>query len=99
MRKSIALAMVLLLAAPIAFAEGEVGDITAPLDKIYDLIKSIVSVVAVIAITVAGAKFMFSGDNIQAREGAKTMISYCVIGLVVVWIAPTLVSYLTSPTV
>jgi len=74
---------------------GEVEEITAPLNKIYDLVKAVISVVAILAITFAGAQFMFSGDNIQSREGAKSMVLYAVIGLVIVWVAPLLVNYLT----
>ncbi len=98
MRKTTAaMLLALLFLVPIAFAEGDISTITAPLDKIYDLVKAIVSVVAVIAITIAGARFMFSGDDIKQREASKTMVGYCVIGLVVVWIAPLMVNYLTAP--
>ncbi|GEM_PF-1514832 len=78
-------------------AAAGISDITAPITKISDLAKSIVSVLGVIAITAAGAMYMFSGSNISARENAKSMISYAVVGLVLVWVAPFLVSYLTSP--
>jgi len=75
MRKKIVLAaLALLFLVPIvAAAEGDVGLIMEPLNKIYDLVKAVISVVAILAITFAGAKFMFSGDNIQAREGAVAM--------------------------
>jgi len=84
----------LVLFVPVVFA-AEVSEITAPLNKIYDLVKAIISVVAVLALTFAGVQFMFSGDNIQSREGAKSMVSYAVVGLVIVWVAPLLVNYLT----
>ncbi len=84
----------LFLFVPFVFA-AEVSEITEPLNKIYDLVKGVISVVAILALTFAGAQFMFSGDNIQAREGAKSMVSYAVIGLVIVWVAPLLVDYLT----
>ena len=101
MKRRIVLAVLaLLFLAPIvAAAEGDIDMIMEPLNRIYDLVKGVISVAAILAITFAGAKFMFSGDNIQAREGAKSMISYAVVGLVVVWIAPVLVGYLTSPVV
>ena len=101
MKKKIALAILaLLLVTPlVAAAEGDVDMIMEPLNKIYDLVKGVISVAAILAITFAGAKFMFSGDNIQAREGAKSMVGYAVVGLLVVWIAPVLVNYLTAPVV
>jgi len=84
---------------PFVFASeaSDIAAITAPLNKIYDLVKIAISTIALLAITFAGARFMFSGDNIQAREGSKAMISYAVIGLVIVWIAPLMVNFLTSP--
>ena len=87
---------VFLLFLPTVHAATDVSQITAPLNKIYDLVKAVISVVAILAITFAGSKFMFSGDNIQAREGAKSMLGYAIIGLVVVWIAPLMVSFLTT---
>jgi hypothetical protein len=98
MKKSLIVLMVLMLATQFAFA-ATVADITAPIMKIYDLIKGIVSIVGIIAITGAGAMYMLSGSNIQNRENAKSMVSYAVIGLVLVWVAPLLVGYLTAPTV
>lgn len=95
MKKTILITM-LLLAGQIVLA-ASVADITEPITKIYDLIKSIVSIVGIIALTVAGAMYMFSGSNIQNRENAKSMVSYAVIGLVLVWVAPLMVSYLTVP--
>jgi len=87
----------LLFAQAALAAEGEIDQITEPLNRIYDLVKAVISVVAILAITFAGVKFMFSGDNIQAREGAKSLVGYCVAGLVIVWVAPILVGYLTAP--
>jgi len=96
MNKKLSCILVLLvLLVPSVFA-AEVSEITEPLNKIYDLVKGIISVVAVLALTFAGVQFMFSGDNIQAREGAKSMVSYAVVGLVIVWVAPLLVNYLTA---
>ncbi len=88
--------MALLIVAPMVLGQS-IDQITAPLTRVYDLIKAIVAIVGVIAITVAGARFMFAGDNMQAREGAKNMATYAVIGLLAVWVAPLLVQYLTAP--
>lgn len=95
--KTIAI-LTLLLITQTAFA-ASVSDITEPVTKIYDLIKGVVSIVGVIALTIAGAMYMFSGSNIQARENAKSMVSYAVVGLVLVWVAPIMVNYLTAPTI
>ena len=75
MKKKILLLTILLLVSQVAFA-ATVQDITAPITRIYDLIKGIVAVIGIIAITIAGAMYMFSGSNIQQRENAKSMVSY-----------------------
>jgi len=98
-KKVLLLATLLLFAQAALAAEADIEQITAPLNRIYDLVKAVISVVAILAITFAGAKFMFSGDNVQAREGAKSMVGYAVVGLVIVWVAPVLVGYLTSPAI
>lgn len=96
-KKMLSIISALMLFGNIALA-ASVSDITAPVTKIYDLIKNVVSVLGIIAITVAGAMYMFSGSNIQSRENAKSMVSYAIIGLVLVWVAPLVVNYLTAPT-
>lgn len=96
MRKAIAVPLMVFLLAGFAAAAATVDDIKAPINKIYDLAKGIVSVLGIIAITVAGAMYMFSGSNIESRENAKSMVSYAVVGLVLVWVAPLVVSYLTA---
>ncbi|MFA5930688.1 MAG: pilin [archaeon] len=96
MKKFVPVVLLVLVLSQFAFA-ASVSDITAPVTKIYDLIKGVVSVVGIIAITIAGAMYMFSGSNIQSRENAKNMVSYAIVGLTLVWIAPIMVSYLTAP--
>jgi FtsH-binding integral membrane protein len=91
------LAMILLAGFCLAETTSEVEKIKEPITKIYDLMKAIISVLGVIAITAAGAMYMLSGNNIQTRENAKSMVSYAIIGLVLVWVAPLIVNYLTSP--
>lgn len=89
--------MVLLLSGMV-LADVSTADITAPLNKIYDLVKAGVTIVALIMLTVSGFKYMTSGDNPMARDGAKQSVVYIVAGLVIVWVAPLMVGYLTAPT-
>jgi len=77
-------------------ADADLDKIKEPLDRVYSVIQTIVSVVGVIVITFAGFRFMSSGDNIQSRESAKHMLSFAVIGLMIVWIAPYLVNYIIA---
>ncbi len=90
---------VFLFLSPVAYAAEGVDAILEPVNKIKDLVVSLVSVLAIIIIIFAGFKLMVSGENIQARESAKSMLTYSVIGLVVVWVAPLLVTFLTAPVV
>lgn len=94
-KKILAIFFVLLIMSPVVFADG-IDDILEPITKIYDLIKGVVSVLGIIAITIAGAIHMFSGSNLQSRESAKSMVSYSIVGLVLVWVAPLVVTYLTA---
>ena len=96
MKKIYAVAAMLLLLSGMAFAD-DAADIKAPILKIYELMKGVISVLGIIAITGAGAMYMYSGSNIQSRENAKSMVSYAVVGLVLVWVAPIVVDYLTAP--
>ena len=89
--------VIFFLFVPLVHAQTDVSQITEPLNKIYDLVKAVISIVAILAITFAGAKFMFSGEDIKAREGAKAMVSYAIVGLVIIWVAPLMVSFLTAP--
>ncbi|MFH0714489.1 MAG: pilin [Candidatus Diapherotrites archaeon] len=98
-KKILSSALGLVMVSSIAFADTTTEQILAPLNNIYTLIKAIVGVVGIIALTIAGARFMFSGDDMQAREGAKNMAAYSIIGLVLVWVAPLIVTYLTAPAV
>ena len=57
--------VVFLIIMPFVHADpGDVDLIVEPLNNIYDLIKGVISVVAIIAITFAGARFMFSGPKL-----------------------------------
>lgn len=98
MHRSLRIMIPLLLISGLVFAQqATIPQITQPLTSIYDLIKAAVSVLGIIAITIAGAMYMFSGGNVGQREQAKSMVSYSIIGLVLVWVAPLIVSYLTVP--
>ena len=90
---------IFLFLSPVVYAAEGVDAILEPVNKIKDLVISLVSALAIIIIIFAGVKFMVSGENIQARENAKSMLTYSVIGLVVVWVAPLLVAFLTAPVV
>ena len=98
MKNALAMVPLLLLLCSAAFADtpATVDTIKQPLNKVYELMKGVLSVVGAIAITAAGAMYMLSGSNIQNRENAKSMFTYSVVSLVLVWVAPQVVNYLTA---
>jgi len=69
-------------------------EILTPVMKIYNFIKYIATAVAVVFIAIAGISFMTSGNDPRKRDQAKTIATYVVIGLVVIWAAPLIVGIL-----
>jgi hypothetical protein len=70
--------------------------ILEPVMKVYNLIKYVATVIAVIIILFAGITYMVSGSNPGKREQAKSMIMYVVIGLIVIWAAPLIVNFIVG---
>lgn len=70
--------------------------ILAPVMKIYDFIKYAATVLAVVFMVFAGLNFVVSGGDQSKRESAKTMATYIVVGLVVIWVAPLIVQFITG---
>jgi len=70
--------------------------ILAPVMKIYNFVKYAATVLAVVFIVFAGITFISSGNDQAKREQAKMMITYIVIGLIVIWVAPLIVQFLVK---
>ena len=70
--------------------------ILQPVMKVYNLIKYIASVIAVIVLLFAGITYIMSGSEPAKREKAKNMAMYVVIGLFVIWAAPLIVNFITG---
>jgi len=70
--------------------------ILQPIMKIYNLVKYFASALAGIALLFAGTSYMTAGQDPKKRENSKTMAMYVVIGLVVIWAAPLLVSLIVG---
>jgi type IV secretory pathway VirB2 component (pilin) len=106
MQKTLIL-LVLLLAMPIALAvdfnspvsaqdQQTFDQILEPVMKVYNFVKYAATVVAVLFLVFAGITFIISGNDQAKRESAKTMATYIVIGLIIIWVAPLIVSYFTK---
>ena len=94
----------ILLASPIvmasSFDEGISSQDKATFDKmlepvmrIYDFVKYSATIISVLILLFAGITYMLAGDNPSKKEQAKSMITYVLIGLVVIWAAPMLVNF------
>lgn len=105
MRWLIPVFLLLLLAIPIAMAidlnqpldpadQAKFDEIIQPVMKIYNFIKYIASAIAVICLLFAGITYMTSGSDPRKRENAKSMATYVVIGLLVIWAAPLIVEFM-----
>ena len=68
--------------------------ILEPIMKIYNFIKYIASVVAAIFLLYAGITYMTSASDPKKRENAKSIASYVILGLIVIWATPIIVGLL-----
>jgi uncharacterized membrane protein len=69
--------------------------ILEPVMKVYNFVKYAASVLALMFLVFAAIS-MFANDNPMEKEKSKTRIMYVVIGLIVIWVAPIAVNYLTA---
>ena len=100
--------LLLTICTPIVYAEVDLSEslssddedafdeILEPVMNIYNFMKYIATVVAAMVLIVAGIVFMVSGGNTGKREMAKGMVSYVVIGVIVIWVAPLVVDFLVQ---
>jgi type IV secretory pathway VirB2 component (pilin) len=70
--------------------------ILEPVMKIYNLIKYIATVIAVVVLLLAGISYMIGGADPKKRDNAKAMAMYVVIGLVIIWAAPFVVNFIVA---
>ena len=68
--------------------------ILEPVMKIYNFIKYIASVIAGIFLLFAGISYMGSGSDPKKRDQAKNIVSYVLIGLILIWVTPLVVDVL-----
>jgi len=70
--------------------------ILQPLMKIYSFIKYAASAIAGIVLLLAGLTYMTSGGDPGKREKAKSMATFVVVGLIVIWATPLIVNYVAA---
>jgi flagellar basal body-associated protein FliL len=81
---------------PSAADQQTFNQILEPVMKIYNLVKYVASAIAAIALLFAGVTYMTSGSDPKQRDNAKSMATYVIIGLVVIWAAPIVVNLIVS---
>jgi len=69
-------------------------EILAPVVKFYKFIKYTSTLAAIIALLYAGISFMGSGSDPKKREKSKNIVMYAVVGLIIIWGAPTIIELL-----
>ena len=71
------------------------NQILAPVIKVYNFVKYSASVLALLFLVFAAISMFMNTDNPMEKDKAKSKIMYIVIGLIIIWIAPLAVNYLT----
>ena len=68
--------------------------ILEPVLKVYNLVKYAARIIAVLVLLFAGINYMISGSDPRKRDQSKNMAMYVVVGLIVIWAAPTVVNFI-----
>jgi hypothetical protein len=72
------------------------GRINLVICAVINLIQMVVGAIAAIVIIFAGVRWMLSGDDPSARNGAKTIIIGAFVGIIIIAIAIPVINYVTS---
>lgn len=71
-------------------------EILKPVQKIYNFVKYIASAIALLFLLYGGISYMTAGSDPRQKDNAKNIITYVVIGLLIIWAAPLIVGLLVS---
>ena len=105
MRWLIVVILLLFLSLPIVTAvdlndslsdedKAQFNEILKPVHKIYNFVKYIASVIGALMLVFAGITYMTSGGDPKKRDQAKSMATYVIIGLLIIWAAPLIINLL-----
>ncbi|MBI4141202.1 DUF1624 domain-containing protein [Candidatus Woesearchaeota archaeon] len=72
------------------------NQILQPVWQVYNFVKYLATALATIFLVIAGITYMTSGNDVSKRESAKYIMSYTVLGMIVVIGAPYIVQIFTS---
>lgn len=83
--------LLLITLSGLASANQTYDQILQPITTIFNLAKYSVTLIAGLVLVIAGIMYMTGGSDPLKREKAKNMVTYVVIGLAIIWIAPFIV--------
>lgn len=93
---------VLSVKAAVDYKEPTRSDITVynellkPIFKVLNFVKYAGTIIAILYLLMTAISFITSGNNIGIREANKSTISFIILGLVIIWGAPTIVNFLMT---
>ncbi len=101
------LALMLLLSLPIVSAvdlsqtpspedQAKFDQILSPVMKVYNLVKYSASAIAALMLVFVGISYMTSSNDPKKRDNAKSMGTFVIIGLVLIWATPALIGFLVG---
>jgi len=76
--------------------EAQFDQILAPVMKIYSFIKYAATIAGVLMLVFSGITFVTAGGEQSKKEKAKNMAAGVVIGLILIWVAPLVVTFIFS---
>jgi len=76
--------------------EAQFDSILVPIMKIYSFIKYAATLAGVLMLVFAGISFITAGGEMVKKEKAKNMAVGVVIGLILIWVAPLVVTFVFS---
>lgn len=74
----------------------EFNTLLTPVMKIYNFIKYVITVVAAVCMMYAGITYMTSGADPKKRDTAKHIATYTVVGLILIWATPYVITMLLA---
>ncbi|MGH7239925.1 MAG: pilin [Candidatus Saccharimonadales bacterium] len=77
-------------------AEAEQHPIRDIIHTVTEIIAAVAGIVAVIMIIISGLRFISSGGESQQVAGARNNLLYAIIGLVVIALASTIITFVIS---
>jgi len=70
--------------------------ILSPVMKVYNLVKYSATAIAALMLMFAGISYMSSGNDPKKRDTSKSMASFVIIGMVLIWATPALIGFLVG---